>query len=302
LNNKLEGTMNARNPLTEKTGPDTRALTPGICTILVGTSGYSYVEWVDAGFYPPGTVSGKMLPFYARSFPVTELNFTWYQMPRAEAIERMRQNAPAGFLFAAKLTRTLTHEIDPRQWRQQADRFRDGISPLMQARQLLAVLVQLPPDFHRTESSRRYLAALLDTLAGLPLAVEFRHRSWAEDRVFAELERRRVTLVTVDEPALPALFPPLTIITNSELFYHRLHGRNTKGWRSGNMQKKFDYDYAEEELQEWMQEKIVPMTGQAARGAVFFNNHVNAQAPRNAAMLVRLLRQQGMEANRKKAP
>jgi uncharacterized protein YecE (DUF72 family) len=277
----------------EKAGPGARNPAADACAILVGTSGYSYVEWVDAGFYPAGTASGKMLSFYAESFPATELNFTWYQMPRAEAIERMRQKAPPDFLFAAKLTRTLTHEIDPQQWRQQADRFRDGISPLIQSRQLLAVLLQLPPDFHRTEANRRYLASLLDRLAGLPLAVEFRHRSWAEDRVFAELERRRVTLVAVDEPAWPALFPPLALVTNPELFYIRFHGRNADGWRSGNMQKKFDYDYTEAELQEWVEEKIITMAGQA--GVAFFNNHVNAQAPRNAALLTRLLRQEGLD-------
>ena len=87
------------------------------CRLWIGTSGYSYTEWANAGFYPPGTHSGQMLPLYARIFPITELNFTWYQMPKAAAIERMRQHAPPGFRFAAKLTRTLTHEVDPDQWR-----------------------------------------------------------------------------------------------------------------------------------------------------------------------------------------
>ncbi|MBN1961137.1 MAG: DUF72 domain-containing protein [Deltaproteobacteria bacterium] len=59
-------------------------------SLLVGTYGYSYPEWVDAGIYPPGTKSARMLPLYARDFAVTELNYTWYQMPRAEAIERQR--------------------------------------------------------------------------------------------------------------------------------------------------------------------------------------------------------------------
>ena len=54
--------------------------------ILVGTSGYSYAEWAEAGFYPPGTKAGEMLPLYARQFGITELNFTWYQLPKAPAI------------------------------------------------------------------------------------------------------------------------------------------------------------------------------------------------------------------------
>jgi len=121
---------------------------PNTCRLHVGTSGFSYTEWVEAGFYPPGTKSGKMLPLYARRFSITELNYTWYQMPRAEAIERQRQQVPQGFLFAAKLTRSLTHEIDPQEWPGQAVLYREGVAPLVQAGQLIAVLIQLPPSFH----------------------------------------------------------------------------------------------------------------------------------------------------------
>ncbi len=235
-----------------------------------------------------------MLPLYARTFPITELNFTWYQMPKAAAIERMRQLAPPGFRFAAKLTRTLTHEVDPTQWRGQAAQYRDGMAPLVQARQLTAVLLQFPPSFSRAPQNRHYLAALLDELAGLPLAVEFRHASWATDRVFAELERRRTTLVAVDEPALPGLFPRLDVVTNPELFYIRFHGRNARGWRSGNMQMQFDYDYSDEELWEWADKVIAPMTRHTGSGTIFFNNHVRAQAPKNARRLISQLIQRGL--------
>jgi len=262
--------------------------------LLVGTSGYSYGEWTDAGFYPPGTKAGDMLPIYARTFPITELNYTWYQMPKAAAVERMRQKTPPGFCFAAKLTRTLTHEVDPDGWRGQAAQYRDGIAPLLQSRQLKAVLVQLPPGFRRSPENRRYLATLLDELADMPVAVEFRHASWANDRVFAELERRRTTLVAVDEPDLPGLFPCLDVVTNPDLIYVRFHGRNAGGWRTGNMQKQFDYDYREKELQQWAAGPIRSMAEQAREGVVFFNNHVRAQAPRNAIKLIELLVSMGL--------
>jgi uncharacterized protein YecE (DUF72 family) len=262
--------------------------------VFVGTSGFSYTEWVEAGFYPSGTKSGNLLPLYARQFPITELNYTWYQMPRSEAIERQRRQVPQEFLFAAKLTRTLTHEIDTQNWSDQAVNYREGMAPLIQTGQLGAVLIQLPPGFHRTPPNRKYLAALIDKLNGLPLAIEFRHRSWANDRVFAELERRRVTLVSVDEPNLPDLFPALDIVTHSDLFYVRFHGRNAKGWRSGNMQHQFDYNYSDDELREWIQNKIEPMSQRARRGIIFFNNHVRAQAPENARRMVALLKEQNL--------
>ncbi len=262
--------------------------------LWVGTSGYSYAEWADAGFYPPGTKSGNMLSFYAQNFAITELNFTWYQMPKARVLERMHRQAPADFRFAAKLTRTLTHEIDPGQWRGQAAQYRDGIAPLIQARKLAAILLQFPPSFVRAPQNRRYLAALLDELDGLPLAVEFRHASWATDRVFTELERRRTTLVAVDEPDLPGLFPRLDIVTNPGFFYIRFHGRNAKGWRSGNMQKQFDYDYGDDELRQWADIRIAKMARHASSGIIFFNNHVRAQAPRNAVRLINLLIERGI--------
>lgn len=264
------------------------------CRLQIGTSGYSYAEWVNTGFYPPGTRSGEMLLLYARTFPITELNFTWYQMPKAAAIERLRQHAPAGFRFAAKLTRTLTHEVDPNQWRGQAAQYRDGMAPLTQARQLTAVLLQFPHSFLRTPKNRHYLAALLDELHGLPLAVEFRHASWATDRVFAELEHRRITLAAVDEPDLPGLFPQLNVVTNPDLFYIRFHGRNVKGWRSGNMQTQFDYDYSDGELRECTDQIIIPMTRLAGSGVIFFNNHVRAQAPKNARRLISMLLEKGL--------
>ena len=257
--------------------------------ILIGTSGYAYSEWVDAGFYPPGTGSARMLPHYARFFPVTEINYTWYQMPKAPAMDRMRRKVPEGFGFAVKLTRTLTHEVDPDGWPAQVALYREGIAPLMQAGQLLTVLVQLPPFFRRNPQNRRYLASLLDALAGLPLAVEFRHVSWATDRVFAALEERRVALACVDVPDLPGLFPPLAVVTHPELFYLRFHGRNAAGWRSGNMQKQFDYDYSEAELDQWSKKRIPDMARQASTGIIFFNNHVRGQAPRNAQMLMEQL-------------
>lgn len=260
----------------------------------VGTSGYSYPEWVEAGFYPPRTSQRQMLKQYAQHFHCAELNYTWYQMPKADAIDRQRRQAPEGFLFAAKLTRTLTHEVDD-NWRAQAAQYRDGIAPLLQARQLAAVLLQWPPQFDRSAANRKYLAGLLDELAGLPLAVEFRNGTWVNDRVFGELERRKVTLVAVDEPALPGLFPPLAIATNPAQFYVRFHGRNAPGWHSGHMQRKFDYSYSEAELRDWIDRKIEPLAQKTGQGLLFFNNHVRAQAPRNAQTLIQLLLEKGLK-------
>jgi len=257
------------------------------CPLYIGTSGYSYTEWSDSGFYPAATRTADMLGEYTRYFPAVELNYTWYQMPRPEAVARMAAKAPEDFLFAAKLTRSLTHDIRD-NWSQEVNQYRRGVAPL--GSRLAAVLVQLPPDFRRSPANRCYLARLLDGLQGLPVAVEFRHVSWAVDPVFAELERRRVTLVSVDAPDLPELFPHMDIVTNPDFFYLRFHGRNRSGWSSSNMQKKFDYDYSETELRQRTEASIAALSSRADRGLVFFNNHVRAQAPRNARNLQNILK------------
>jgi uncharacterized protein YecE (DUF72 family) len=263
------------------------------CRLQVGTSGYSYPEWATAGVYAPGTRQADMLGAYARMFDVVELNYTWYQMPKPAATTRMSARAPAGFGFAAKLTRTLTHEVNRQQWQQEAAHYREGIIPFLQAGQMVAVLAQFPPGFDRSRGNRLYLARLLDALAGLPLAVEFRNVSWATDSVFAELQARRVTLVSVDEPDLPGLFPFLDVVTHADLFYVRFHGRNAQGWRSGKMQQQFDYHYSDDELQRWAAGPVARMAARARRGVIFFNNHVRGQAVGNARRLVEILRSVG---------
>ena len=262
------------------------------CELFIGTSGYSYPEWIDAGFYPEKTPSGRMLELYSHTFCAVELNYTWYQMARAEIMERMlaRVEKRDCFYFTAKLTRTMTHEISD-NWPEHARSYIQGITPLLTAGRLLAVLIQFPTSFHRTRENRQYLARLLDSLHKLPLAVEFRHRSWAVDAVFAGLRERAVTLVTVDAPALANLFPTLDVVTSSDLFYVRLHGRNRDGWFSGQMQKQFDYTYSEQELREWAEQRIPAMAGQCRRGVLFFNNHVAGQAVDNARAMTRLVRQ-----------
>lgn len=261
---------------------------PPVAPVYIGTCGFSYPEWIDAGIYPTGTKSGQMLGLYKHLFPVVELNYTWYQMIRAETVERMVAGDGSTLRFCAKLTRTMTHEIGE-DWRMQAALYCQGIKPLLDSGSLLSVLVQLPPSFRRTPENRTYLAHLFDTLHALPLAVEFRHHSWAQDSVFKGLEQRRITLVSVDAPPLPDLFPALDVVTNPDLFYLRLHGRNSLGWGAGSKQQQFDYDYSNDELTQWSRERVPKMRAACRAGVILFNNHVAGQAVRNAQAMIRLL-------------
>ncbi len=259
----------------------------------IATSGYSYTEWTEFGFYPPETQPVQMLPLYAQHFLITELNTTWYQMPKAESLERLQAQVPRAFRFAVKLNRRLTHEIDTRLWPRHVQAFREGLAPLLQAKQLAAVLLSFPQEFTRSPSHRSYLAELLDALAGLPLAIEFRDASWAHERVYAELIHRKVTLTLSDRVVRHGVtpFPAQPRVTNPAFFYVRFHGRAPRRGSQRQPPSSINYDYSTLELQACAEHLIVPLAREAKEGFVFFCNYGRARAPHNARQLMDIMKE-----------
>ena len=82
------------------------------------------------------------------------------------------------------------------------DQFRHGIDPIAEAGRLAAILLQFPPSFHAAPETRAYLEWLLRALAGYPLAVELRHRSWSDDAADtrARLTAHDAAWALIDEP------------------------------------------------------------------------------------------------------
>src|SRR4051794_38926895 len=76
--------------------------------IRVGTSGWVYRHWRGV-FYPPRLPVGDWFAFYARHFNTVEINNTFYRLPSAPALSAWQAQAPAGFLYAVKASRFLTH-------------------------------------------------------------------------------------------------------------------------------------------------------------------------------------------------
>src|SRR3989442_7801572 len=118
-----------RSPRARSPGrTEARAMPPG--EIIVGTSGYSFADWVGP-FYPPGMKSGDFLHFYPERSPVVEVNSTYYRIPPPRTLEQMERKTPPGFRFVVKLHQSMTHEDarDPLLYRQ----FIDGPEPLKAA-------------------------------------------------------------------------------------------------------------------------------------------------------------------------
>ncbi len=296
----------------DETGP--RPYAPS-ARIVIGTSGYSFADWVGP-FYPPGTRAGDFLAFYARRFGAVEVNSTYYRVPPPRVLEQMERKTPAGFRFVVKVNQAMTHEraVEPALVRA----FLAALEPLKAAGKYDGLLAQFPWSFRRNAENEAYLGALRESLPDEPLFVEFRHASWVEPGLEDELRRRRLGFCAVDEPSLEGLMPPVTLLT-SEDAYVRFHGRNARNWwgrsapaaRAGEGERglpagrsspagratgdRYDYDYAAEELREWVQ-RVRELAEKARRTYLFFNNCHAGQAARSAKLMQELLRQQNLPA------
>ena len=194
--------------------------------ILIGTSGYSFPDWVGP-FYPPGTERGKMLDHYVRHFSTVEVNATYYRIPPPSTLHAMERKTPPGFEFVVKAHHDMTHKrsLDEELY----GSFARSVEPLLEAGKLSGLLAQFPYAFRRTRENERFLGELKQRLPDVPLFVEFRHNSWVRDDIFSWLEEQGLGYVSVDEPDLPGLVPPVARATGP-LGYVRLHGRNKENW------------------------------------------------------------------------
>jgi len=258
--------------------------------ILIGTSGYSFRDWVGP-FYPPSLKPSQFLPYYARHFACVEVNATYYRIPTPDVIERMERKTPPGFRFVVKLHRTMTHDrdLDPNTRLE----FLSMLEPLKAAGKYDGLLAQFPWGFQRAPANQEQLQVLRDRLPGEPLFVEFRHRSWITPGLADELRSLDLGYCAVDEPALTGLVPPVVLQTTAD-GYVRFHGRNAANWWGRSGGDRYDYDYKENELREWLK-KITQLAEQARRTYLFFNSCHAGQAARNASLMQELLRQQRMQ-------
>lgn len=258
--------------------------------ILVGTSGYGYVEWLGP-VYPEGTKKEEFLARYASMFPTVELNFSYYKMPTVQLCERFLEQAGPSFLFSIKANEALTHKIAQDGWKDAARAFLEAIEPLRKAGRLGAVLFQFPPSFRYEVDRRRYLDALLAEFSDFPVAVEFRNHEWYNNRVIDAFRSRRVAIASLDIPALEGL-PPVMDVVTAPLAYIRLHGRNEANWWGSDSASRYDYLYSDAELEAWA-ERVGAIAGRADRVLVYFNNHLRGQSARNARSLEAILARAG---------
>ena len=254
--------------------------------ILVGTSGYSFPDWVGT-FYEKGTKSEDMLRAYAKTFSCVEINMSYYRMPTDAQFARMVERTPDGFRFIVKAYKGMTH--DPAEWSSGdlCAPFLHAIEPMRAAGRFEGILLQFPWAFRNGEKSRRHLVELRSRLSEVPLFAEFRREEWNREPLFRFLEDHEIGYCSVDEPDLEGLMPPVHRVTNGKA-YVRLHGRNKDAWWGRGAKDRYDYHYSKDELDEWVK-KIRSTLAKTTKTFVFFNNCYAGQAADNARVMQELL-------------
>src|SRR3954452_9679088 len=97
--------------------------------VYIGTSGWSYKSW-DKTFYPAEIPKARQFEFYRTQFPTVEINNTFYRLPTLKMVEGWAEKAPAGFLYAVKGSRFITHMKKLTNLNGALKKFFDHIEPI----------------------------------------------------------------------------------------------------------------------------------------------------------------------------
>ena len=289
--------------------------------ILVGTA-----SWSDPGFverwYPKKLPAADRLPWYAQHFDLVEVNSTFYSVPDPRMVERWCAATPDDFTFDVKLHQLLSFHSTPAkllpldlQSRAVTDAkgkvkttpdiqeavlkaFLRAMAIFRSFRKLGVLLLQLSPAFSPRKHQLSELEPLIETLKGYELAIEFRNRNWAVDDQLQSttgfVRKHGAIFVNVDAPAsdhFTVMPSDVDEVTNPNVAYLRLHGRNAKAYITGKtVAARFDYDYNEKEIAE-VAERSRKLEREAREVHAIFNNNNLDYAPRAALRLRKALGQ-----------
>jgi uncharacterized protein YecE (DUF72 family) len=295
--------------------------------ILVGTASWTDKTLIACGrFYPPGATSAEArLRYYASQFPLVEVDSSYYAMPTPDTAQLWAERTPNDFVMNVKAFRLSTgHQTSPavlhkdirdalgpmikanlyyrelpveirdELWR----RFIEALVPLRAAGKLGLVHFQFPPWLLRNAAGLAHVRHCVERMAGHTLSVEFRHQSWfagahAESTLAFQRELGVVHTVVDGPQGFANSVPAVWETTHPACALVRLHGHNAGTWNikgATAASDRFNYDYGEPELSD-IAEQVARLALRAMATHVVFNNNMEDQGQRNAALLMRLLAQ-----------
>lgn len=235
-------------------------------TTNIGCSGWYYWHW-KGHFYPDDVPRAQWFPIYQEHFRTVELNAPFYNWPTVASVKSLLRQAPADFVYTIKVCELITHIKrfdDTEGLVKDFGHIADLLGP-----QMGCFLFQLPPSVKYDSDTLVRILAQLDPRHRN--VVEFRHKSWWNDDVYAAFAKVGVIFCSTSGPRLPD-----ELIRTADDIYIRFHG----------ITKWYRHDYSEAELQIWA-DRII------ASGAktvwIYFNNDRDGYSVKNAQMLSALL-------------
>lgn len=232
--------------------------------MTIGTAGWAVGRRFAEAF--PGT--GTHLERYARRLNGVEINSSFYRSHAPATYARWRRQVPAGFRFAVKLPRAITHERALLNATDLVDRFFDEVFHLEST--LGPILIQLPPSFvYDGLVVPSFFTGLRNRFEGA-VVCEPRHPSWVTDEATRTLVEWRIGRVAADPPRTGPSESPGGWLGpagdgSGATIYYRLHGSPRIYWSP----------YSSEDLVRWT-ERMYSWPGSADVWCIFDNTAAGA--------------------------
>lgn len=234
----------------------------------IGTSGWHYPHW-QGRFYPPTVARAAWLHYYAQHFATVEINASFYRLPSRAAARAWKNATPAGFTFAIKASRYITHMKKLRAPRTSLRAFLAVTQAL--GTKCGPLLFQLPP---RWRCNPERLEAFLRALPkNRECVFELRDPSWHNPQVYALLRRHNAAFCQYE---LGGFVSPHVI--TADFTYIRLHGPSASAYGGC---------YSDNALKKWAAR--IRGWKKLRRVYVYFDNDEAGYAARNALSLRTLL-------------
>ena len=284
--------------------------------IEVGTASWTDRTLLESGWYPQSADNPeKRLAYYARQFPVVEVDSTYYGPPNEQTTRLWAERTPKHFTFNIKAFSLLTGhptkvssiykdlrpdtdkknvypgDLPPQAYEEVWTRFLSALDPLVEAGKLGALLFLFPPWFGIRKSNKEYMLEVAHRCKPLRPVFELRNASWFErgnaDETLDFLRAHKLPFVSVDMPQGYKNSIPPVVAATADLAVVRFHGHSDK-WTSKDIHEKFGYEYSPQELAEWAP-RLKELAAQTETTQVFMNNCYSDYAQRNATTLIDLL-------------
>jgi uncharacterized protein YecE (DUF72 family) len=284
--------------------------------IEVGTASWTDKTLLESGWYPPSAdTPERRLAYYAKQFPLVEVDSTYYGPPAEQTTKLWADRTPDGFTFNIKAFSLLTGhptrvsaiykdlrpetdkknvypaDLPPQTYEEIWTRFLTALDPLVEAGKLGALLFQFPPWFGIRKSNKEYMLEVASRCKPLRPVFELRNASWFEganrNETLDFLRAHKLPFVCVDMPqGYKSSIPPVVEAT-ADLAVVRFHGHSEK-WTSTDIHEKFGYHYSRDELAQWAP-KLKQLAAETSQTHVLMNNCYSDYAQRNATTLIDLL-------------